>query len=111
MLDFIRIACAVPAVKVADVKTNAKKICEMMEQADGENTDLLLFPELSLTGYSCSDLFLQDTLHGAVEAGLRSILECSAAHPRLTVVVGLPVRAGMYLLNCAAVICAGELQH
>ena len=62
MLDFIRIACAVPAVKVGDVKKNAEDICAYMEQADSENVDLLLFPELAVTGYSCADLFLQDAL-------------------------------------------------
>ena len=50
MLDFIRIACAVPEVKVADVQKNARDICAFMEQADAQNIDLILFPELALTG-------------------------------------------------------------
>ena len=104
MLDYIRIACAVPQVQVANVEKNTQDICAYMEQADGQNADLLLFPELAMTGYTCGDLFLQDALLDAVEAGLVKILECSANHPQLTVVVGLPVRSGMKILNCAAVI-------
>lgn len=110
MLDYIRIACAVPEVQVANVEKNTKDICDFIEKADGQNVDILLFPELAMTGYSCGDLFMQDALHDAVEEGLEKILACSAAHPDLTVVVGMPVRTGMKLLNCAAVIAAGELQ-
>ena len=110
MLDYIRIACAVPAVKVADVKTNTRNILEMIARADDEKVDVALFPELALTGYTCGDLFLQDSLHNAVEAGMRQILACSSEHPRLTVVVGLPVRNGMSVYNCAAVVAGGELQ-
>ena len=110
MLDYIRIACAVPAVQVANVEKNTQDICDFIEKADAQNVDVLLFPELAMTGYSCADLFLQDALLNAVEAGLVKILECSAKCPKLTVVVGLPVRNGMKILNCAAVISGGELR-
>ena len=110
MLDYIRIACAVPEVQVANVEKNTQDICDFMEKADAQNADVLLFPELAMTGYSCADLFLQDALHDAVEAGLAKILECSAKLPQLTVVVGLPVRNGMKVFNCAAVISGGELR-
>ena len=111
MLDYIRIACAVPEVQVANVEKNTRDICDFMEKADAQNVDLLLFPELAMTGYTCGDLFYQDALHDAVETGLAQILECSAAHPRLTAIVGLPIRAGYRLFNCAAVICGGKLKH
>ena len=62
MLDFIRIACAVPPVKVGDVRKNTEDICEFIARADEQNVDLLLFPELAMTGYSCGDLFLQEKL-------------------------------------------------
>ena len=110
MLDYIRIACAVPGVKVGDVKKNTADICRFMEEADEKNVDILLFPELAMTGYTCGDLFYQDRLLGAVEEGLTQILSCSEKHPALTAVVGLPVRSGMNLLNCAAVISGGELR-
>ena len=110
MLDYIRIACAVPNIKVGDVKKNAEAICVYMEKADAANADIVLFPELCLTGYTCGDLFWQDTLHTAVEENLKKILASSQRHPALTAVIGLPVRLGMGLVNCAAVICDGCLQ-
>ncbi len=110
MLDYIRIACAVPAVKVGDVKKNVEEIRTIMERADGIGVDILLLPELAMTGYTCGDLFYQETLHNAVEEGLGVLLEMSRNHPRLTTVVGLPVRAGMELLNCAAVLAGGQLR-
>ena len=110
MLDYIRIACAVPAVKVGDVNKNAENICIYMEKADAAGADLVLFPELCLTGYTCGDLFYQDTLHNAVEENLKKILASSQRHPVLTCVVGLPVRLGMRIVNCAAVISDGCLR-
>lgn len=109
MLDFIRIACAVPAVKVGDVKKNTEDICKFIERADAQNADIVLFPELSMTGYTCGDLFFQNALHDAVCAGLQEILACSKAHPELMIVVGLPVRYGAKLFNCAAVMAGGVL--
>ena len=109
MLDYIRIACAVPAVKVGDVKKNVQDICTYMEKADAQNADIIVFPELSLTGYTCGDLFFQDSLHCAVKEGLGQIADCSGKHPELTAVVGLPLRVGTRLYNCAAVINRGEV--
>ena len=109
MLDFIRIICAVPAVKVGDVKKNAADICAAMEDADKQGADIVLFPELSLTGYTCGDLFFQDALWNVVKEGLRQIAFCSGEHPELTAVVGLPVRIGHKLYDCAAVIARGEV--
>ena len=109
MLDFIRIACAVPPVKVGDVKKNVQDICVYMEKAQRQNVDVLLFPELSVTGYTCGDLFWQDILWNAVKAGLKDILAASGANPGLTAVVGLPVRLNAKLLNCAAVIRDGRI--
>ena len=110
MLDYIRIACAVPDVSVGNVKKNCQDICTFMAQADEKNVDLLVFPELALTGYSCGDLFFQDALQDAVKTALQNILSASAEHGELTAVVGLPVRVDGELFNCAAVITAGELR-
>lgn len=109
MPDCVRIACAVPAVRVGDVKKNAADICGYMEKAAAQNADLILFPELALTGYTCGDLFRQELLLDAVDGGVLEILACSAKCPDLTAVVGLPVRCGEKLLNCAAVIAGGEI--
>ena len=107
MLDFIRIACAVPDVAVANVKHNAEEICKYIAQADEQGVDLLVFPELALTGASCADLFFEDALHKAVKKGLRAVAECSRDHSEVTVVVGFPLRLGMQVFNCAAVLYDG----
>ena len=109
MLDFIRIACAVPPVKVGDVKKNAQDICAFIEKADNQDVDVVLFPELALTGYTCGDLFFQDALWNAVKDGLKQIAFVSGQHPNVTAVVGLPVRVGHKLYNCAAVLARGEV--
>ena len=111
MLDYIRIACAVPAVKVGDVKRNTETVCSYLQKAEEAGADIVLFPELCLTGYTCGDLFYQEALHNAVEEGLRKILACSEQYPALTCVVGLPVRTWKGILNCAAVICNGRLHE
>lgn len=109
MLDFVRIACAVPPVKVGDVKKNSADICAYIEKADLQKADIVLFPELALTGYSCGDLFFQDALHNAVKEGLKRIVNCSKEHPEITAVVGVPMRFGPKLYNCAAVISNGKI--
>ena len=109
MLDFMRIACAVPPVKVGDVPQNTRDICAYIEKADAQNADLIVFPEMSLTGYTCQDLFHQEMLHQGVKAGMGEIVACSKAHPGLTVVVGLPVRVGARMYNCAAVVANGTV--
>ena len=109
MLDYIRIGCAVPAVKVGDVKKNTRDICDYMCRADEQACDLVVFPELAMTGYSCADLFFQRSLHCAVRSELQEILNCSAAHPALTAVVGLPLPVDGRLYNAAAVIAVGKV--
>ncbi len=109
MLDFIRIACAVPNVKVGDVKKNTEEIIRYLEQAEEQRADIVLFPELALTGYTCADLLFQDTLWNAVKDGLKKIANCSANFPEMTIVLGLPVRCCAKLYNCAAVINRGEV--
>ena len=109
MLDYIRIACAVPPVKVGDTVKNAEDICRYIEKADEANADVVVFPELALTGYTCQDLFFQDTLWRGVKEGLKRIAFVSGQHPGVTAVVGLPLRIGHKLYNCAAVVCRGEV--
>ena len=110
MLDYIRLACAVPAVKVGDVVSNVRDICSYMEKADAQNADVLIFPELSLTGATCGDLFFQTVLWEKVREGLRRIVDCSRIYPQMSVVAGLPVAMGPKLFNCAAVIRGGSVR-
>ena len=109
MLDFVRVACAVPNVRVGDPLQNARNHCAILEKADAKKVDILVFPELSLTGYTCQDLFFQDSLNDAALAGLGEILNCSRLHPDVVAVVGLPVRLGCRMFNCAAVLSGGKV--
>ena len=110
MLDFIRIACAVPAVKVGDVKKNTEDICAYIEKADAAGADVVVFPELAMTGYTCGDLFFQNQLWNSVKEGLKQICQCTEKYPALHVIVGLPVQINSKLLNCAVVIQNGGLR-
>ena len=107
MLDYIRIACAVPRVQVGEVRKNVENICERIREADAGKADVAVFPELALTGYTCADLFFQETLLNACREGLREIARCSRECPELTVAVGLPVVLGGQMYNCAAVLQNG----
>ena len=109
MLDYIRIGCAVPAVLVGDVKTNVQDICVKMAQADAQGCDIVVFPELAVTGYTCADLFFQETLQRASAQGLQQIVDYSCSFPGLTIAVGVPLVIGGQMYNCAAVISGGKL--
>ncbi len=110
MLSFIRIACAVPPVRVADPLKNAEDHCRLLKEADEQRTDVLVFPELSLTGYTCQDLFFQDALQEAVLLSLQQVLDCSREHPDVTALLGMPLRLGAQMYNCAAVLSGGTLR-
>lgn len=110
MLDYIRIACAVPAVRVGDTKKNAENICSYIARADARQADVVVFPETALTGYTCQDLFLQETLLKACLEGLKEILACSARHPGVTAVVGAPLVIGGQMYNCGIVVSGGDIQ-
>ena len=105
---FVRAAAASPALRVADCAYNAQQIIAAMRAHAAYGVLLLCLPEFCLTGYTCSDLFLQATLLQGAEKGLADILSASAELDILTL-VGLPVRHNAKLYNCAAVICHGEL--
>lgn len=105
---FIRAAAISPALRVADCAYNAEQIVEAMQAFAAENVHLLCLPELCLTGYTCSDLFLQETLLRGAEKALTTILQASKGL-NLVTVVGVPVRHNGKLYNCAAVVCGGEL--
>ena len=100
MLDFIRIGCAVPRVYVANVEKNTEEICKWIEKAEENSCDILVFPELSMTGYTCGDLFFQQTLLTQVKEKLNTVLDKTVAHPDMTVVIGLPVMLDNRLYNC-----------
>ena len=103
---FINVAAAVPAVKVADTLYNVEETKRMMADADAQNVEIICFPELGLTSYSCQDLFDQQLLIEEAEQALISLLN-DTRKLDVIAIVGLPVQAGGLLLNCAAVIQHG----
>lgn len=106
---FIRTAAAVPLVKVADVIYNAAEICRLAGEAFEKEVSLVAFPELSLTGYSCGDLFGLSLLVKGAEDGVRKIVEFSRGKS-LTIVVGAPVSYRCRLYSCAIVIRNGNVK-
>jgi NAD+ synthase (glutamine-hydrolysing) len=102
-LGFIRAAVVVPALRVADVRYNTQIIVEALHQAASRGCQIALFPELSITGYSCADLFYQTLLRQQAVDALLAIAQASG-ETRVAAVVGLPLEVGGKLYNCAAFV-------
>ncbi len=105
---FLKVAAAVPVVKVADVEYNVQQLENLIAQAEGQGVEVIVFPELSLTGYSCQDLFKEQLLVDKAEEGLLVLLDFTRKLDIISI-VGLPVQIGALLYNCAAVIQGGTL--
>ena len=105
-IKYIRVAAGTPNIKVADTAYNVKEILNLMKRAEEEEVNLLVLPELCITGYTCGDLFLQDTLLNAAEEALQLLV---AESKNTIVVVGLPMRKNGKLYNMAAVFQKGSL--
>ena len=105
---FISVACGAPKLRLADCDYNAEQTFGMMRSAEQAGVKVLVLPELGLTGYTCGDLFFQDTLLRGAEQALATVL---AATRNLEVVtaVGLPLRFHNKLYNCAAIIQKGKI--
>ena len=104
--NFVRVAVAVPEVKVADPAFNAVQTIALIAEASKHGAVLVTLPELGLSAYSCEDLFHQQALLDAVQAGLREVIDETAALP-LVAVVGAPLQIDGLLYNCAVVVCGG----
>lgn len=105
---FIRVAAATPQVRVADCAFNAQQVVDMMRRAEELGCGVLVLPELCLTAYTCSDLFLQDTLLDGAQNALERVVKESAG-TKLVTFVGLPFRAYGKLYNCAAAVFDGRV--
>ena len=105
---FISVAAGTPKIRVADCRYNAEQIFTLMREAAKQGVKVLCLPELCVTGYTCGDLFFQDTLLRGAEDALATILEATRNLDMVTA-VGLPVRNPYdnKLYNCAAVIQSG----
>ncbi len=105
---FVRVAACAPELRVADCDFNASSIIGAIERAEQQDACLLALPELCITGYTCGDLFLQQPLLHAAETALLRIA-ASTRGKHLAVVLGVPLRRGEKLYNCAAFLCGGRV--
>ncbi len=106
--QFLKVAAVSPEVRVADPAFNAQKIIEVIGSQAAKGTELLVFPELSLSGYTCGDLFLQQTLLDGCLAALKRVAEATKGK-KMLVFVGLPLSVDGKLYNCAAAVAGGEV--
>ena len=105
---FVKVAAAVPAVKVADVEYNVQQIESLIAQAEGRGVEVIVFPELCITGYTCQDLFKEQLLLDRAESAILTLLDFTRKLDIISI-VGLPVVINGLLYNCAAVIQSGSL--
>ena len=105
---FIKVAAAVPAVKVADVEYNIQQIESLIVQGEGRGVEVIVFPELCITGYSCQDLFKEQLLLDRAENAVIALLDFTRKLDIISI-VGLPIVINGLLYNCAVVIQGGQL--
>ena len=105
---FVKVAAAVPAVKVADVDYNVQQIESIIAQAEGRGVEVIVFPELCITGYTCQDLFKEQLLLDHAEGAIITLLDFTRKLDIISI-IGLPVIINGLLYNCAAVIQSGQL--
>ena len=105
---FCRIGAAIPRVSVADCMTNVREMKNLIVQAVDKDVKILCFPELSVTGYTCGDLFLQDLLLTETESSIVQLLDETETLP-VCFIIGAPIRLNSKIYNCALVCFEGEV--
>ncbi|WP_291528976.1 NAD(+) synthase [Bacteroides sp. UBA939] len=105
---FVKVAASVPRVKVADCKFNAKEIEKEIIIAEGKKIQIIVFPELCITGYTCGDLFAQQLLLEEAEMGLIQIVN-NTRQLDIIAILGMPIALNGVLLNAAVVIQKGKV--
>ena len=108
MFGFVKVAAAVPNVKVADCIYNKEQIINKIEEAAAKGVQILCFPELALTAYTCGDLFFQSSLLEGAKAALEEILVVTANQDML-IAVGMPLVIDEELYNCGVLLRQGKL--
>ena len=106
---FIKVASAIPQVKVADCEWNISHIESMMSEADQNGASVIVFPELCITGYTCADLFQSQLLIDQTLEALNDVVEYTKTEVKLTTILGAPLRIDNQLFNCAVVIREGKI--
>lgn len=105
---YIRVASAIPTIKIADCHHNADKIIELILKATKEEVEVVCFPELVLTGYTCNDLFFQSLLLDSVEKELFRIMK-ETKNSKIVSIIGTPLRINNKLYNVAVVCQEGKI--
>ena len=105
---FVRVAAAVPSIRVADCKYNAGQIRKQIDEAIAEGVEVICFPELSLTGYTCADLFFTQALQQSAMRELEALCDYTRGKA-IIVLVGAPMPIENDLFNCAFVMTDGEV--
>lgn len=105
---FVKVASAVPTVKVADCRHNAWQMAEMIADAANQNVEIIIFPELSITGYTCGDLFAQSVLLEEAEKSLEWLVAETQSLPVISI-VGIPHPHNGSLINAAVVFQSGKI--
>jgi len=105
---YVKVAAAIPGVRVADCMYNAAEIEKLIVAANGKGVEIITFPELALTAYTCGDLFAQQLLLDEAERGLLQIMQ-NTRQMDIISIIGLPVSVHGMLLNAAAVIQHGKV--
>lgn len=110
--QYIRVAAAVPGIRVADVEYNTKQILSTIDNASTEGVEIIVFPELCITGYTCADLFHQSALINAADQALERICNYTRKEflTNTLVVVGTIIRTDTALFNCAVALCNGQVK-
>ena len=106
---FIRVCAATPEVAVADPIFNGERIIHCIEEAVKQGAKLIVLPELCITGYTCGELFLQESLLDAADAAVKRIRDVFRDEDIL-ICVGAPVRYAQKLYNCGIALCRGEVK-
>ena len=105
---FVRVAAAVPALHVADCRQNAQEVKRQIAEAIEEGVEVICFPELTLTGYTCADLFFTQQLQQDALAALEDVCAFTREKP-IVVLIGAPLQVDNNLFNCAFVMTDGEV--
>lgn len=105
---FVKVAAVTPDIRVADVQYNTEQICRMIDETVAEGAKIVVFPELCITGYTCSDLFTQEVLLDHAREALREITAYTAEKDAL-IFVGVPLSVEGELYNVAAALNHGEI--
>ena len=111
LTSYIRVASACPAIKVADINFNINEIISTIDKAAEVGTEIIVFPELSITGYTCGDLFRQRILIDTVNTAIDKICKYSAKDKakNMLIIVGAPIEVNATLYNCGVAIVNGKV--